>query len=322
MIGRLLRHPLGALGVALVSISVFTALISLVWVPYDPQEFDPLNRWAKPSPEHLLGTDAGGRDLFSMLLLGAQTTVLATALATAIAVVLGVPTALLTAGASRAWQVVAERLLDILLAFPTLIIAIILVTSFGGSVWATSLAIGLGGAVVIARTLLPEARRVMAADYVMLARIGGVSSTGVLMRHVLPNITPTLVIRATQLASVAALAEAGLSYLGFGTPPPTPSWGRTLSELQNQVLIRPDVLIAPSLAIISIVIGFALLGDALRDVYKPGSPPQRKRHPLRRQRKNTHLQSPSAVLPPTILPMSPAPHDNDTKELTHATPTS
>jgi len=269
VISRFLRHPLGIIGLVLVGIPALAALTSLVWTPYDPLAFAPADRWLPPSPEHLLGTDAGGRDLFSILLVGAQSTMLATLLATAIAVGVGLPLAMTTALASRRIGLVLERGIDVAIAFPTLVLAIILVTSYGASLWVSSLAIGLGGAVVIARTMVPELRGTLASPYVTLATAGGVGVLGILWRHVLPNTAPTLLIRATQLLSVAALAEAGLSYLGFGTPPPTPSWGRTLADLQSQVLVRPEVLIAPSVAITMLVIGFALLGDALRDALEP-----------------------------------------------------
>ena len=280
MIARFFRNPLGIVGLVLVGIPVVSALVSLVWLPHDPTEFNAMNRWLPPSREHLLGTDAGGRDLFSILLAGAQTTLFASIVATAIAVLVGLPLAMLTVLASKRLAAVMERGVDIAIAFPTLVLAIILVTSYGASIWTSSIAIGLGSSVVIARTLTPELRGLLAAPYIVLATAGGVTTFNILLRHLLPNIAPTLLIRTTQLLGVSALAEAGLSYLGFGTPPPTASWGRTLSDLQAQVLVRPEVLIAPSLSIIVLVLGFALLGDALRDALElsqSDSGPSKKR---------------------------------------------
>lgn len=276
MISRFLRNPLGVTGLVLVGFPALAALISLVWTPYDPTAFSPLDRWLPPSRDHLLGTDAGGRDLFSILLAGAQTTMLASLIATAVAVAVGLPLALLTALAPRRAGAVLERAVDIAIAFPTLVLAIILVTSFGASVWTSSLAIGLGSSVVVARTLTSELRGLLVAPFITLATAGGVGTAGILARHMLPNIAPTLLVRTTQLLGVSALAEAGLSYLGFGTPPPTPSWGRTLADLQPQVLSRPEVLIAPSVAIIILVLGFALLGDALRDALEPEQRTERR----------------------------------------------
>ena len=272
MIRRFLHNPLGVVGLVLVGIPVAAALVSLVWTPYDPTAFSPTDRWLPPSASHLLGTDAGGRDLFSVLLSGAQSTMLATLVATAVAVAVGLPLALVSVLLPRRLGALVERGIDLAIAFPVLVLAIILVTSFGSSVWTSSLAIGLGSSVVIARTLTPELRGLLVAPFVTLATAGGVGTLTVLRRHVLPNIAPTLIIRTTQLLGVSALAEAGLSYLGFGTPPPTPSWGRTLSDLQAQVLTRPEVLIAPSLAITALVLGCSLLGDALRDALERGAP--------------------------------------------------
>lgn len=283
--GRLLRHPLGLVGLVLVAVPVAAALLSLLWLPHDPAAVDPSARWLPASPAHPLGTDAAGRDLVSILLAGARVTVASTALAATIALVLGLPLALLIGLTPRMVSTALERFVDVMIAFPTLVLAIILVTSFGGGLWVSSLAIGLGAAVVLARTLIPELRRILASDYVLLAVAGGVPMPGVLLRHVLPNLAPTLLVRITQIMAVAALAEAGLSYLGFGTPPPTPSWGRTLTDLQAQVLTRPEVLVAPSLAITTVVLGFTLLGDALRDILEPETPaptaPARRarRHP-------------------------------------------
>lgn len=265
MISRFFRNPLGIIGLLLVAIPISFALISLVWTPHSPTAFSPIDRWLPPSSTHLLGTDQGGRDLFSILLAGAQSTMFASIVATSIAVLIGLPIAIITVLLPKRLSAVAERGVDIAIAFPTLVLAIILITSFEASIWTSSIAIGLGSSVVIARTLTPELRGLMVAPFVTLATAGGVGTLGVLGRHVLPNILPTLLIRTTQLLGVAALAEAGLSYLGFGTPPPTPSWGRTLSDLQTQILVRPEVLIAPSVAIIVLVLGFALLGDAMRD---------------------------------------------------------
>lgn len=300
MIARFFRNPLGVVALVLIGIPVTAALLSLVWLPHDPTVFSATDRWLQPSAEHLLGTDAGGRDLFSILLAGAQTTLFASFVATAIAVIVGLPLAMLTVLASKRVGAVMERGIDIAIAFPTLVLAIILVTSYGASIWTSSLAIGLGSSVVIARTLTPELRGLLAAPYIVLATAGGVSTYNILLRHLLPNIAPTLLIRTTQLLGVSALAEAGLSYLGFGTPPPTASWGRTLSDLQAQVLVRPEVLIAPSLAIVVLVLGFALLGDALRDALELQ---QRDNGPTKKRRKPR--------IPPGSLTASPEPDISD-----------
>ncbi len=269
MIGRYLRHPTGVAGLVLVAVLVLSALLSLVWTPYDPLAVHPLDGWLPPSPAHLLGTDSLGRDTLSILLAGARVTLLATVVAAIIATVVGVLMAALIAVVPGPVSAVLRRFVDMLVAFPTLVLAIVLVTGFGASTWIAGVAIGLSSSVVVARTVLPELELVLASDYVLLGIAAGAGTPGLLRRHVIPNVSPTVVVRVTQIMSVAALAEAGLSYLGFGTPAPTPSWGRTLAELQSQIILRPDVLIAPSLAIMAAALGFALCGDALRDALDP-----------------------------------------------------
>ena len=266
---RLLRHPSGLIGFVMVSLLAVAAVVSLVWTPHDPLAVDPANGWASPSLGHLFGTDALGRDLFSSILVGAQVTFAASLLATGIAGTLGLAFALVVVLVPPLLSSLLQRSIDIMIAFPTLVLAIILVTSFGASTFIASLAIGLGASVVVARTVLPEFRRSLASDYVLLGTAAGASGPQLMVRHVLPDAGSTVVVRLTQIMAVSALAEAGLSYLGFGTPAPTPSWGRTLADLQAQVMVRPEVLIVPSICIVLVVLGFNLLGDGLRDILDP-----------------------------------------------------
>ncbi|OMQ14612.1 hypothetical protein A7K94_0215365 [Modestobacter sp. VKM Ac-2676] len=265
----LLRHPTGMVGAVLVAVVVLTAAVSLVWTPRDPLAVDPADSWAGPSAQHWIGADALGRDLFSQLVRGAQVTVLASVGAAVIALVVGLAFAAGIAFGSPVVSGLVQRGVDLLIAFPTLVIAIILVTSFQASTLMAVLAIGLGMSVAVTRTVLPELQRALASDFVLLARAAGARAWWIGTRHVLPSISASLLVRLTQLMGVAALAEAGLSYLGFGTPPPTPSWGRTLADLQSQVMTQPEVLLFPALAIVVVVLGFNLLGDGLRDVLDP-----------------------------------------------------
>lgn len=269
MIARLLRNPAGVIGAVVVSLLVLTALVSLVWTPSDPLAVHPADSWAKPSPRYPLGADSLGRDLLSQMMVGSQITLLAAVGATAVAGLTGVALAAGIAFAPRWLATLLERVVDIWVAFPTLIIALILVTAFRGSTWSAVVAIGLGSATTLTRTILPELRRAMSSDHVLLAVSSGAWSGWLLGRHILPAVTPTLIVRTTQIMGVAALAEAGLSYLGLGTPPPTPSWGRMLSAFQAEVYARPEMLAVPAVAIVVVILGFNLLGDGLRDVLDP-----------------------------------------------------
>lgn len=269
MIRSLFRTPQGVIGVTAVVLLAGSAALSLVWTPYDPLAVDATNGWAPFSPAHPLGTDALGRDQLSALLVGARVTVQATVVATAIAAVLGIAIAFVLALTPPTVTAVLQRFIDIAVAFPTLVVAIILVTGFGASTFIAACAIGLAASVVVARTVAPEIRSALSSDFVLLAEAAGAGAGRILFRHVLPTIAPTLLVRVTQIMAAAALAEAGLSYLGFGTPAPTPSWGRSLADLQAQIMLRPEYLIAPAIAIVVVVLGFNLLGDALRDGLDP-----------------------------------------------------
>jgi peptide/nickel transport system permease protein len=269
MMRHLLRTPAGLIGSTSLALLLASAALSLVWTPYDPLAVDAANGWAPFSAAHPLGTDALGRDQVSALLVGARVTVAATVVATALSAVLGIAIAFVLALTPPAVTSVLQRLIDIAVAFPTLIVAIILVTSFGASTLVAAIAIGLAASVVVARTVAPEIRSALSSDFVLLAEAAGAGAGRILFRHVLPTIAPTLLVRVTQIMAAAALAEAGLSYLGLGTPAPTPSWGRSLADLQAQIMLRPEYLAAPAIAIVIVVLGLNLLGDALRDGLDP-----------------------------------------------------
>ena len=265
----LLRSPTGIIGLVLVSVVVAAALVSFFWTPHDPLAVDSAAAWLSPSGSHLLGTDALGRDLFSALLAGSQVTLGSAIVSMTIAAALGLPLAVVIELTPQILSSFVQRFVDVMIAFPTLVLAVILVTSFGASTWTAAVALGLGASVVVARTVAPELRRARSSDYALLAYAAGASSWRVMVHHVVPNAGSTIVVRLTQVLAGAALAEAGLSYLGFGTPAPTPSWGRTLADLQPQIMTRPEVLIAPAFCIVIVVLGFNLLGDGLRDALDP-----------------------------------------------------
>lgn len=262
---KLLRNPIGLLGLFMVGLVVATVLVSLVWTPYDPLGQNVPERWAPWSLDHLFGTDALGRDTFSRIMAGSRVSVLTALLAVALATVLGVAIGGLLVFLPRGISSALERLVDLAVAFPTLILAVIIATFAQGSTWGMVLAIGLGSTSTITRTILPELRRSTRTDHVMLARTSGAGPLWLLRRHIMPEVVSTLLVRATQLLGVAVMAEAGLSYLGLGTPPPAPSWGRMLAEHQSQIYSRPEVLAVPALVIVWTTLGFNLLGDALRD---------------------------------------------------------
>lgn len=264
------RRPKATLliGIALTGIIVLMALVSLFWLPY-PLADTSGSRLEGPSALHLLGTDRLGRDLFSQLMWGARIALIVGTCAVAIAALLGTIIGLLAAFA-RPW--VDDTLsagLDVVIAFPVLLLAMLVVAVQGASLWSAVLAIGLAMSAVVARLTRILARRVLQEQYITAARTSGTGVLGIVFQHVLPNIAPTLAVSLALQFGAAVLAEASLSYLGLGAPPPNASWGRMLQEAQGTVLVAPVGAIAPGVAIIALVLGVNFLADGLRDLADP-----------------------------------------------------
>lgn len=265
---RRLPLSLGA-GVTMVGVVVLVGLLSFVWLPYPIDSVGDGGRLAPPSAEFWLGTDRLGRDLFTQLLAGARSALIVAASTVAIAGVLGVLIGVLAAAATRWLDLVLVNLIDVLIAFPTLLLAMLVVTVRGASLQSAVLAIGVAGSAVIARVTRVNAARVLREDFVTAATAAGTSRTGIMVRHVLPNIWPMLLVQLMLLASAAILAEASLSYLGLGAPPPAPSWGRMLLEAQSTIAVQPWGAIAPGIAVAWTALGLNLLGDGIREHSDP-----------------------------------------------------
>jgi peptide/nickel transport system permease protein len=262
--------PTFLVGAVLVGLVVLFALISFVWTPYDPIKVDPTARLLGPGAQHWLGTDKFGRDVLSQLLVGARTTLFVGFIAVGVAAVIGTPLGIL-AGMTR-WRLLGELVMrgnDILLAFPALLLAIMFGAVFGASTMTAMIAIGIATVPSFARLARSGTLQVMATEYITAARVAGRSSLATAWRHVLPNIGALVIVQASVSFAIAVLAEAALSYLGFGTVPPTPSWGRMLQESQQLIFDHPLLLLWPALAIALAVLGFNLLGDGLRDRFDP-----------------------------------------------------
>ncbi len=266
---RLWSLPAGRFGLAVVAVIIVVAAVSLVWTPFDPRRVDIPARWAAPGWPHVLGTDASGRDILSLLMAGSRTTVVVAVGAGAVATVLGVVLACLGALTTRWVREWVAVLVDVLIAFPVLLIAMMISAVWGGSLWVVIVSVGIGFGVNIARVSRPELRRVLHSDFVLAARASGLTSAQTAARHLLPNIAPVFIVQLSWGMAVAVLAEAGLSYLGFGAPPTEPSWGLLLSELQRYLTAHPLSVLWPGLAITVTVLGLNLLGDGLREATDP-----------------------------------------------------
>jgi peptide/nickel transport system permease protein len=230
---------------------------------------DVRGRWAEPGWPHVLGTDGTGRDILSLVMAGARTTVFVAVGSGVVATVVGVALAALGALTARWMRETVAVLVDILIAFPVLMIAMMISAVWGGSLWVVVLAVGIGFGVSIARVTRPELRRVQQSDFVVAGRANGLTTGQNLVRHLLPNVAPVFIVQLSWSMAVAVLAEAGLSYLGFGATLTEASWGTLLADLQRYIGVHPLTVVWPGLAIAITVLGLNLLGDALREATDP-----------------------------------------------------
>lgn len=266
------RRPLGlslVLGGVLVGAVVLLALVSFVWTPWDPTLVNPTDRLQGFSSAHWLGTDKFGRDVFSQILMGARTTLFVGIVSVGVAALIGVPLGIVAAMGPRWFGELIMRGNDLLLAFPALLLAIMFSAIYGGSTLVAMIAIGIATVPSFARLVRSGAISVMRTEYVLAARSAGRRPWGIGLRHVLPNVLSLVIVQASVAFAIAVLAEAALSFLGLGTPPPTPSWGRMLQEGQELLFSTPRLCIVPGVAIAVSVMGFNLLGDGLRDYLDP-----------------------------------------------------
>lgn len=264
------NHNAGTvLGAALVGLVAVAAVVSFFWTPHDPVKVDAVARLLGPTADHVFGTDKFGRDVASQIMVGARTTLYVGVVAVGIAALIGTPLGVI-AGMSRRWPgEFVMRGNDLVLAFPALLLAIMFGAVYGASTLTAMIAIGIATVPSFARIARSGTLRVMSAEYVLAARSAGRSRPTIARRHVLPNISGLLIVQASVSFAIAVLAEAALSFLGFGTRPPTPSWGRMLQESQELLTVQPRLALVPGIAIALAVLGFNLLGDGLRDRFDP-----------------------------------------------------
>jgi len=261
--------PALVIGCVLAALLLGTAAISLVWTPYPPTRIDILHKLAAPSAAHWLGTDPFGRDVASMLMAGARNSLFVAMIAVVVGAGIGVP--LGAAAAARGGWVdqLMMRTTDLAFAFPALLTAVMITALWGPGAANAMLAIGLFNIPVFARVTRGAALSVMAQDFVTAARATGRTEWAIMRLHVLPNIAGVLIVQVTIQFALAIIADAGLSYVGLGTQPPAPSWGRMLNEAQTFIYRAPLLAVFPGAAIALSVLGLNLLGDGLRDRLDP-----------------------------------------------------
>ncbi|MEP6874905.1 MAG: ABC transporter permease [Burkholderiales bacterium] len=266
---RALRHKSFAIGGVLVALLVLTALLSFVWTPYPAGEIDVPSKLQPISSAHWLGTDSLGRDIVSMLIVGARYSIAVGVIAVGIGIGVGVALGLLAAARGGWVEELVMRGADFTLAFPALLTAIMLTAIYGPGLVVSIVAIGVFNIPEFARITRGSAKAIWTREYVLAARACGKGPWHITVEHVLPNIAAVLIVQATIRFAIAILAEAALSYLGLGTQPPMPSWGRMLNEGQSMMYQAPMLAVWPGLAIVVSVLGLNLMGDGLRDLLDP-----------------------------------------------------
>ncbi len=266
---RAMGHRSFVLGGILTLLLVLAATVSLVWTPWSPYEIDMAKKLQPPGGGHWLGTDPFGRDVASLLLVGARNSIVVGFVAVGIGLLVGVALGLL-ASAKRGWvEELIMRLSDFTFAFPAILSAIMMTAVFGAGIVNSIIAIGIFNIPTFARITRASANAVWSREFVLAARACGKGPWSITFHHVLPNILSVLTVQITIRFAIAILAEAALSYLGLGTQPPQPSWGRMLSEAQSLMFQAPLLAVFPGVAIAIAVMGLNLLGDGLRDLLDP-----------------------------------------------------
>ena len=258
------------LGAALAGLALIAAVLSFVWTLHDITQLAIANRLQPPSGAHPFGTDHFGRDILSMVMLGARVSIAVALVAVGIGAGIGLPLGLLAAAHRGGWlDDLVMRGNDLIFAFPSLVIAILITAVFGPSALNAIIAIGIFNIPVFARVTRGGALPIWTLDYIRAAEVSGKGAALISLQHILPNIANLLIVQGTIQFSLGILAEAALSYVGLGAQPPTPSWGRMLAEAQTMVTLAPHVAIIPGLCIVLTVLGLNLLGDGLRDALDP-----------------------------------------------------
>lgn len=255
-------------GLVLVGVVVAVAFISLFWLPFAPEDTTG-TRLEGAGALHWIGTDKLGRDLATQLMIGSRIALTVGLGSVLVGALLGITIGLIAAFATSWLDDTMSAALDVVIAFPVLLLAMLIVAAQGASLGSVILAIGLAMSAIVARLTRVLTKRVLGEQFVTAARTSGTQWPGIVARHILPNIWPTLSVNLALQFGVAVLAEASLSYLGLGAPPPNASWGRLLQEAQATVITAPLGAIAPGIALISLVIGVNFIADGLRDIADP-----------------------------------------------------
>ncbi len=266
---RLIRHRLAMFGSVVLLIVIVLGIFGPAITPYDPNAMDFSQRFAIPSPEHWMGTDDFGRDIFSRIIIGARISLQVGLVAVSVATIFGTSLGLIAGYSTRITDEVIMRAMDVLYAFPAILLAIAILAALGRGIGNAMFAIGLVYIPIFARIARAAVLGIRNEEFIIAAKAMGAGDIRILLTHILPNVLSPIIVEITLSLAFAILAEAALSFFGLGTQPPDPSWGRMLSEGRDFFRQSGWMGVFPGLAIFFTVMGFNFLGDGLRDALDP-----------------------------------------------------
>jgi peptide/nickel transport system permease protein len=268
---KALRNRSFVVGLAVAVIVILAALVSFVWTPYDVAALVIADKLRPPSAAHWFGTDHFGRDILSMIMVGARNSIAVALVAVGIGMGVGVPLGCLAAARGGLLDEAVMRLNDLVFAFPALLSAVMITAVFGPGAVNAIIAIGIFNIPVFARVARAGALAIWPREFILAARAAGKGGALITVEHILPNIATLLMVQGTIQFALGILAEAGLSYVGLGAQPPMPSWGRMLFDAQTRMATAPWMAIFPGIAIAVTVLALNLLGDGISDIIDPKS---------------------------------------------------
>lgn len=269
MLRRLIRNKGALLGLAIVTAFLLTAALAPMLSPHDPDHSEFAKVLKAPSSEHVLGTDELGRDMLSRLIHGARLSMAIGVMSVGIGMVVGIPFGLISGYYGGIVDLIFQRITDILLAFPTILLAIMMIAIFGPGLYQVMAAIGVVSIPIYIRLVRGSTLALREEDYVQAARAAGASDMRILFAHILPNCLAPILVQSTLQVASAIISAAALGFLGLGPPPNVPEWGSMLSKHRTYVFSAPHTTTFPGLSIMVVVLGFNLLGDGLRDALDP-----------------------------------------------------